>query len=269
VPGRGPISLCPLSTGAWDLGRDLELAARLGLTRTSVALAKVDAAGRPAGLEALAASGLEVDVVYPSGGLDLARPSSWADSAARLVDAVEVASQIGATGVMANGAPRGLGFEEARAAYAEALGPVRRPAADGGVALLLEPVRTQFAYANFVHTLRDGLAVAEHLDLGLVVDVTHCWWEPGLGALLAAAAPRAGTVHLADLRLDGPVLSRVVPGDGDLALGRFVDALLGAGYRGPFELEVMGPAIEAEGLEAALTRSVSVVEGLLAADRPG
>jgi sugar phosphate isomerase/epimerase len=56
---------------------------------------------------------------------------------------------------------------------------------------------------------------------------------------------------------------RVVPGDGDLALDGFLRAALDAGYAGPFELEVVGPAIEAEGHAAALRRAVDRTNELL------
>ena len=46
-----------------------------------------------------------------------------------------------------------------------------------------------------------------------------------------------------------------MPGDGDLALDAFIEAALDTGYTGAFELEVVGPAIEAEGHGAALRRA--------------
>ena len=54
-----------------------------------------------------------------------------------------------------------------------------------------------------------------------------------------------------------------MPGDGDLALDAFIAAALDTGYAGPFELEVVGPAIDAEGHGAALRRSVERANALL------
>ncbi len=39
--------------------------------------------------------------------------------------------------------------------------------------------------------------------------------------------------------------------------------LLDAGYRGMFELEIIGPDIEAEGYEPAITRSMDWLSGCL------
>ncbi len=269
MPGRGRLSVSPLSTPTWTLEEDLALAARLGLGRTSLALGKLlgdgPGDGPGAGLDRVRAAGLTVDVVYPGAGFDLDDPSRWAATRAELSAAVSVAADTGARAVMVNGAGRRLDHEGSARAFAAALAPLREEAAGRGVRLAVEPVRPQFAYAAFLHTLADGLALAEALDLDLVVDVTHCWWEPNLDRSLAAAAGRAATVHLADLRLDGPVIHRSVPGEGDLPLAAFVDRLLGAGYRGPFEIELTGPAADPEG--TALVRAVDAVTALL--DRAG
>ena len=56
---------------------------------------------------------------------------------------------------------------------------------------------------------------------------------------------------------------RAVPGDGDLGLAGFIRAALDAGYEGAFELEMVGPLIEAEGHEAALRRAVPRANALL------
>jgi sugar phosphate isomerase/epimerase len=56
---------------------------------------------------------------------------------------------------------------------------------------------------------------------------------------------------------------RAVPGDGDLAIGSFIEAALDAGYTGAFELEQVGPKIEAEGHAPALRRAVERASALL------
>ena len=48
---------------------------------------------------------------------------------------------------------------------------------------------------------------------------------------------------------------RAVPGDGDIPFDRIVGQLLAAGYEGVFDLELIGPRIEAEGYERAVPRA--------------
>lgn len=56
---------------------------------------------------------------------------------------------------------------------------------------------------------------------------------------------------------------RLVPGDGDIPLARIVHQLLDAGYAGVFDIEIVGPAIDDEGYERAIERSIAAVQDLL------
>ena len=267
-PPMGPpldrLSVAPLSTGAAPLDDDLALSRALGLGRTSVTMHKLRATGDlDAAVARVAASGLSVGVVWADAALDLRDPATWPVTAQGVEQAVDVAVVLGSPSVLApGGVATGLPFEAARAAYTRVVGPLAEASRARGVQLLLEPVRTQFAFAGFVHCLRDGLDIAEELDLGLMVDVTHCWWEPDLDGLLHRAAPRIRCVHLADLALDRPVLARLVPGDGHLPLAAILASLESAGYTGPLELELIGPAIDEEGPPAALARAIAHLTGL-------
>ena len=57
--------------------------------------------------------------------------------------------------------------------------------------------------------------------------------------------------------------NRMVPGDGDIPLARIIGQLLDAGYAGVFDIEIVGPRIDDEGYESAITRSVAAVQTLL------
>ena len=56
---------------------------------------------------------------------------------------------------------------------------------------------------------------------------------------------------------------RLVPGDGDVPLARILGIVLDAGYRGVFDLELIGDAIVAEGYDAAVPRAVDALGALL------
>ena len=55
---------------------------------------------------------------------------------------------------------------------------------------------------------------------------------------------------------------RVVIGDGDIPLRRLCGALAEAGYDGWYDIELLGPAIEAEGYEAVVPRAIARFRGL-------
>ena len=56
---------------------------------------------------------------------------------------------------------------------------------------------------------------------------------------------------------------RRVPGDGDIPLARVLGHLVDAGYQGVFDLELVGPKIDAEGYDAAVPRAVERLDALL------
>jgi sugar phosphate isomerase/epimerase len=64
-------------------------------------------------------------------------------------------------------------------------------------------------------------------------------------------------VQICDYRLgtyDMP--NRCAIGDGDLPVERLLATVLDAGYTGPFDLEIVGPVIEAEGYREPIRRSI-------------
>jgi sugar phosphate isomerase/epimerase len=260
------------SSRNWTLAEDLACYDRLGVERVSLSLPKLEAAGLDRAVAAVGARGLRVDGLLPGCAFDLRRAESWADTRATMFAGIAVAAQLGATTVQTTGgAAGGLSFTEATARLVEALHPVAAAALAAGVRLALEPTRPQFAHIACVHTWRDGLAVAAahpDLDLWLVVDTAHCWWEPGAAALLRDAAARVAVMQVADLCLRAPVLERRVPGEGDIDLPVLLDAAVDGGFDGPFEIEILGASMEELGYEEAIRRSLTYLTAVLAAGAP-
>ena len=113
----------------------------------------------------------------------------------------------------------------------------------------------------------DAVDVAERTGLGVIVDFANCWMERDLGEVIARAAPHIALVQIDDVVIGGPGRpspgGRVNIGDGDLPVQRLLQYVLAAGYQGPFDLEVLGPVVEAEGYEASLRRGVALASGFL------
>ena len=244
--------------------QDLDLYQQLGIDRVSLTLPKLIEAGLERAIEEIAGRRLRVDAVLPGAAFDLTDESGWPEVHESMVIALETAQRLGAhTLPTAGGSARGRGYEWAVDRFCRAIEPIVAAAAHRGVRIAVEPTRPQFAHLGFVHTLRDGLALAGELDLWLIPDTTHVWWEPDLAALLAAGASRFALLQVADLAFAGPVLERLVPGDGEIPLGPLIGAAMAAGFEGPFEVEVLGTAIEAEGYENAVRRSFEHLQRLL------
>jgi sugar phosphate isomerase/epimerase len=76
--------------------------------------------------------------------------------------------------------------------------------------------------------------------------------------------PRCELVQLSDYVYgDRALPARAVPGDGAVPLARLLKDLDSAGYRGAYELELLGPRIDAEGHTAAVRRAAAKLDTLL------
>jgi sugar phosphate isomerase/epimerase len=97
--------------------------------------------------------------------------------------------------------------------------------------------------ASFVSTLADSVDVMDKTGLDVIVDVGICWVERDIDACIKKLGKRIALVQLSDyVYASGvaPSSGRILPGEGDLPLDRFVRVAVDAGYTGPFEIELMG-----------------------------
>ena len=119
------------------------------------------------------------------------------------------------------------------------------------------------AWGRHVSDYRDAWEIvrrADHPNVGVVLDSFHIL-APGfpLSAIRSIPGDRIFLVQLADApRLELDVLSwsrhhRSFPGQGDLPVGDFMDALAATGYAGPLSLEIFN-----DEFRAGLANSVAV-----------
>jgi len=246
------------------LDEDLELWAGLGISTVGLFLDKLEAAGLDTAAARMADAGLAVSSIACR-GFSLAEPETWAERAAALGAAVDVAAAVHAACLFVTaGTPGPLGWHECVAALDASLGPVRDRAAARGVRVAVEHTNPMRRDVGFIHTLRDMVEVARALGIGVVVEITNCWSERGVEQTIAEGADTFAVVQVSDYVV-GTVCAteRAVPGDGDIPLARLSRACDDAGYRGIFELEMLGPRIEAEGYAPAISRALTVLDQLL------
>jgi sugar phosphate isomerase/epimerase len=254
-----------LSSRGWTLRQDLDCYERLAVDRITLYLPKLLDAGLDGAVAEIADRGLRVDGILAGRAFNLADEGSWSATRDAMVAAIDVARRLGASTLQTTGGSAGgRPYEWAVDRLEVALAPVLEAASRAGIVVALEPTRPQFAHVGFVHTLRDGLALAADLGISLVPDTAHSWWEPGVNELLSVGAPQFAVVQVADLAFGAPVLERLVPGDGAVPIGPMLAATVAGGFPGPFELEIIGSAIESEGYERAIERSLTYLTTLLA-----
>jgi len=253
------------STMGFSLAQDFELLRKLGVKDVSVLLRKLDAEGLERAIERVRQSGLRVDNIAVGPCFELDRPEQWEAGRARLRACQEVARALGSRCVViTTGSPAGLTWEAAADALTRALEPVIDETRRAGEVLAVENTNGLRFDISFAHNLRDTVALARQTGLTICMEVNNIWCERGLDRTIDENVDLIRIVQVNDFvvgTLQTP--DRAVPGDGDIPLRRILGRLLSAGYPGFFELEIVGPRIEAEGYESAIRRSLDYLSGLL------
>lgn len=258
------LSIDALSSISWSFEQDLALWRELGVAWAGLLVSKI-ADDVPGKVRRLRDAGIRLSTVV-TGAFDLSRPETWEAHREQLQLVIDAVAAVGGkTTYSTPGRTTGAPWREVLDIFCEAVAPSVAYAREKGVQLAIEPsLRTD---ASFVNTLRDAVDVAERTGLGLVVDFANCWMERDLGEVIARAGPHIALVQIDDVVIGGPGRpspgGRVNIGEGELPLRRLMQYVLATGYQGPFDLEVLGPVVEAEGYDSSLRRGVRLASDLL------
>ena len=205
-----------------------------------------------------------VEAVYHlfSGGRLAGDPRAAQDALSTVLDA---AATVGARAVyMLTGGRGDLSWGRAAERFCDMVAPCVAHAKRIGVALAIENASSLYADIHLAHTLRDTVTLAEMGELGICMDVFHCWAEGDFEAMVQRALPRTVLVQLSDYVLgDRALPGRAVPGDGAIPIETFVAQTLAGGYTHGFDLELIGPRIDQEGCFESVRRACDVVGAML------
>jgi sugar phosphate isomerase/epimerase len=187
------------------------------------------------------------------------------EAARKLIQAIDLAASIGANAIYLQTGGRGkLDWEQAASRFVELLAPCRDAASKRGVGLMIENASAFNIDMHIAHTLADTIQLAEMAGIGVCIDLQPCWGEAGLSALFRRAMPITRLVQVSDYVMGDRIAPcRAVPGDGVVPLERLIQDLLAAGYKGLFDLELVGPRIEREGGAAASIRAMDWLSHVL------
>jgi sugar phosphate isomerase/epimerase len=153
-----------------------------------------------------------------------------------------------------------LTWEDAAERFGTAVAPCLERAKLARVAVMAENTPSRYAGMHLASSLRDTVILAELTGIDICIDVFSCWSEAGLRQTIERAAPRTSLVQIGDYLFDETMSpGRAVPGDGMIPLDRILDWILRAGYRGTFEIELLGPRIDKEGHLQATRRAVAYI----------
>ncbi len=254
-------TLC-LAPAAFD--RQADLVARLGARGISPTLDEIDRFGAAQAARVLRDAGLKVATLsHMSFGFATRQETQAARE--RLDRTIAVAGEIGAESViMTTGGRGGLEWASAADMFAEAIAPCAARARACGIALGIEPTSHLYADASIAHRLTDTLDIARRAGIAPMIDIFACWFDSDIDTALALAAPLAPLAQISDYAYgDRRLPCRAVPGDGAIPFERIVPAMVAGGFRGWWDLEIIGPRIREEGAETALPRAAAHIARLL------
>jgi sugar phosphate isomerase/epimerase len=195
------------------------------------------------------------------------REESWREARDTLTRVIQAAKSVGARSIyMLTGGHGSLTWEQAAEVFRTAIAPCVTQAKAAGIALMVENSSALYAHQHIAHTLRDAVTLAQIAGTGVCIDLFACWTEAGLRESIERAMPECHMVQLCDYVYgDRALPSRAVPGDGAIPVKRILEWVLKAGYTGAFDLELIGPRIDAEGRLEAVRRAASNVDEMLRA----
>jgi sugar phosphate isomerase/epimerase len=259
------VCVSAICTFKQDLASDLDFWARHGIDCVGVSVAKLEAFGWDEGTRRVADAGVRVANLIGLGPFVLTQPDQWERQRERLARALEAGRALNAECVVFTTGPAGaLPWDEAADALETALAPVLVEARTLGIEFAVEHTNSLRVDVGFVHSLHDVVDLARRLGTGVCMEVNACWAERGLADTIARSIDVIRLVQASDFAI-GTLATpdRLVPGDGDIPLGRIIGQVLAAGYEGVFDLELIGPKIDAEGYESAVPRAVAALTALL------
>jgi sugar phosphate isomerase/epimerase len=179
--------------------------------------------------------------------------------------AIAVAAQVGAKAIyLVSGGRGSLNWDDAAQKFAGIVAPNLAASKDCGVQLLVETASHLNADMHIAHTLDDTIRLAEIAGIGVCIELQACWFEGNLKDKFRRAMPLTGLVQVSDfVGGDRFTPSRAVPGDGMVPLKRLLGDILELGYKGVFDLELIGPRIMDEGPKMAGKRAAENLSEIL------
>ena len=185
--------------------------------------------------------------------------STAAERAVRIDDnrrAIDEAATLGAEVlVLVCGAAPDRDISSAREMVADGIAAIAPYAKERGVRLGIEPLHPAFAAErSCITTMREARLIAERFDsvnVGVVVDVYHVWWDPERAEEIARLGDRIAGFHVNDwlVPVKNVLMNRGMMGDGVIELRRMRGEIERAGYRGPIEVEIFNESLWEEPLD--------------------
>jgi sugar phosphate isomerase/epimerase len=244
------LSINEMTTFRWSFEEDVSRYQAAGIEAIGVWRQKLADYGEERGIKLLATSGLRVSNVLWCGGFTGSDGHSYQESLVDAREAIDLTAALRADCLIVySGGRNGHTQNHARRLFACALRELLPWAEEKNVTLAVEPMHGGCAEEwTFLTNLDEAMTLIHGIgspNLKLAFDTYHLGHDPHVIEQIGQIAPHIGVVHLGDRTCDPHrEQNRYCLGEGNLPLRAIVQALAGAGYRGFYDVELMGEAVE-------------------------
>lgn len=245
------LSLNQKTVNGWSLPEAVEGCLRAGIPWIGVWRDKIEETGLDESARIIRESGLKVSSLCRGGMFPAVSAEGRAKSIEDNKRAIEEAAAIGTdTLVMVCGGLSGVrAIDDARAMVRDGIEAIIPFAEAHGVKIGIEPLHPAFAAdRSVISLLREANDLAGHFgspQVGVVIDIYHVWWDPGVYPEISRARGNTLGFHVNDWLVPNtdPLMSRGMMGDGVVENRRLREAVDAEGYRGPIEVEIFNADI--------------------------
>lgn len=244
------LAINELTTYRWSFEEDVLALSELGFKGIGLWRPKLVEYGTEKAVELLSEHQLEVSSVSWAGGFTGSDGRSYHDSLCDALDAVQLASQVGAKNViLLSGGRNNHTKNHARRMILSAFEELSEAADAVGVSLAVEPMHpgcgADWTIVNDVRQTLDVIGSLSRSNVGLVLDTYHLGFDPTILEWLPDIVRHIRIVQLGDGKhLPLGEQNRCLLGDGRVPIREIVRLLMAAGYDGYLEAEVLGEEVE-------------------------
>ncbi len=263
------LAVSEITTFRWSFEEDLLHYEAAGLAAIGVWRQKLTDYGEDRGVELLLHHGWRVSSLQWAGGFTGSDGGTHEESIDDACDAIRLAHAIGAPCLLLHSGSRSIHtHKHARRLLRTAIDQLLPLAEALQVCLALEPMpREAGTDWTFLHDWDETLALLKNVGsdyLRAVLDMYYWGHDEQTLARLPELAPKLALVQLADSRQPPQLEPNRCPlGEGNIPLHTIIEQLNTAGYRGCYEVELMGEEIEACDYHDLLNRSQQVFQQLV------
>lgn len=252
------LSVSELSTYRWTFEEDVLHYHEAGFDAIGIWRPKLVDYGEEKGVELIHEHGLEISSLQWIGGFTGSDGRTYREALHDGLDAIQLASDIGAKTVIALAGGRG-GHTKGHATrmLRSALKELSEAAQAVGVQLAVEPMHIgcafEWSFLNTIPQCLDLITAINNPNLGITFDCYHLAQDANAMTWLDSIVPFVRLVQLGDAKT-APMgeQNRCLLGQGRVPLADIVNTFKANGYEGFYEIEIVGQEVEHLGYEEIL-----------------